>query len=40
MYRKLHHVYKQTWTPSVGEEFSCKQESGNNKDPYAVAVRP
>ena len=24
-----HHVYKRTWTPSVGEEFSCKQESGN-----------
>ena len=24
-----HHIYKQTWTPSVGEEFSCKQESGN-----------
>ena len=33
-----HHVFKRTWTPSVGEELSCKRESGNNKDPYAVAV--
>ena len=24
-----HHIYKRTWTPSVGEEFSCKEESGN-----------
>jgi len=22
----------------VGEELSCKRESDNNKDPYAVAV--
>ena len=33
-----HHVYKHTWTLSVGEEFSCKRESDNNKDPFAVAV--
>ena len=32
------HVYKDTWTPSVGEELPCKRETGNDKDRYAVAV--
>jgi len=33
-----HHVYKNIWDVSVGEELPCKTESGNEKDPYAVAV--
>ena len=32
------HVYKDTWTPSVGEELPCKRETGSDKDRYAVAV--
>ena len=26
------------WDASVGEELACKKDSGNEKDPYAVAV--
>ena len=26
------------WDASVGEELPCKKDSGNEKDPYAVAV--
>ena len=33
------HVFKQTWTPSVGEELSCKRES-DNKYPYAIEGVP
>ena len=33
-----HHVYKNVWTPIMGEQLSCKRETGNNKDRYAVAV--
>ena len=33
-----HHVYKTMWTPSLGEVLQCRIESGNAKDPYAVAV--
>ena len=33
-----YHVYKDIWTAVVGEEFSCRQEDGNQFDPFAVAV--
>ena len=33
-----HHVFKDVWTPTVGEQLSCQRETGNNKDRYAVAV--
>lgn len=33
-----HHIYKWTWTPSGGEEFLCKWESGNNQDAYAFTT--
>ena len=33
-----HHVYKSVWTPFIGEELICHQESGNRSDPFAVAV--
>ena len=32
------HVFKNIWTPAIGEQLSCKREIGNNKNQYAVAV--
>ena len=37
-YVQGNHVYKNLWDVSVGEELPCKKDSGNKKDPYAVAV--
>ncbi len=34
-----HHVFKTTWTPTIGEELDCKREHSNTFDPYAVAVK-
>ena len=34
-----YHVYKDIWTPSVGETLSCEREEDNTADPYAVAVK-
>ena len=34
-----HHVYKDIWTPFVGETLSCEREEDNTADPYAVAVK-
>ena len=33
-----HHVFKNVWTPTVGEQLTCQREIGNNKDRYAVVV--
>ena len=33
-----HHVYKETWNPSVGEELDTAIQPNNVKDKYAVAV--
>ena len=33
-----YHVSKNLWDASVGEELPCKKDSGNEKDPYTVAV--
>ena len=33
-----YHIYKETWTPSIGEEFDCVREHDNTSDRYAVAV--
>ena len=33
-----HHIYKEIWSPVVGEELQCKMEHGNIHDIYAVAV--
>ena len=33
-----HHVYKDEWTPTVGESLNCGQEPLNEKDKTAVAV--
>ena len=28
-----HHVYKDIWTPTAGEELPCAREGSNTKDP-------
>ena len=34
-----YHVYKDIWeSPTIGDEFICKREIGNPKDPLSVAV--
>ena len=33
-----HHVYKDIWTPRMGETLQCLREEGNSKDRFAVAV--
>ena len=33
-----HHVYKATWTPTVGEILAVRQESGNGHDRHAVCI--
>ena len=33
-----YHVYKEDWDAEIGDELVCKMETGNVKDPYAVAV--
>ena len=33
-----HHVYKDEWTPTVGESLNCVREPLNEKDKNAVAV--
>ena len=35
---RRYHVYKDIWTAVAGEEFTCKRETGNMFDPFAVAV--
>ena len=34
-----YHVYKNNWTPSVGDEFQSFMKSTNIMDKYAVAVK-
>lgn len=33
-----HHIYKEVWSPHIGEELDCRREPSNIKDRYAVAV--
>ena len=33
-----HHIYKDIWSPSIGELLECKRERSNRHDPKAVAV--
>ena len=33
-----HHVYKASWTPTIGEELPIEREDGNQHDDHAVAV--
>ena len=34
-----YHIYKEIWTPEIGEEDNCQCEPGNREDPYAVAIK-
>ena len=34
-----HHVYKEVWTPIIGEVLHCEKEEGNSHDLYTVAVK-
>ena len=34
-----HHIYKEIWNLSSGEELTCSCEIENTKDPFAVAVK-
>ena len=34
-----HHVCKAIWNPVIGKELVCEQETDNNKDSCAVAVK-
>ena len=34
-----HHVYKAIWNPVIGEVLVCDQETDNDEDSYAVAVK-
>ena len=34
-----HHVYKATWTPTVGEILTVRQEPGNGHDTHAVCIK-
>ena len=33
-----HHVYKDIWTPTIGESLHCMRELLNKEDKYAVAI--
>ena len=33
-----YHVYKEIWTPRVGERLPCREESSNINDMYAVLM--
>ena len=33
-----HHIYKDVWSPSLGEVLQCTRELKNTKDRYVVAV--
>ena len=33
-----HHVYKNVWTSTLGDELECRREGDNDFDRYAVAV--
>ena len=33
-----YHVYKEVWAPTIGEEFVCGQEWGNDHDRHTVSV--
>ena len=33
------HIYKQVWTPFIGERLSCTRERSNTEDPFAVTIK-
>ena len=33
-----HHVFKEIWTPFIGEDLECKRDEANTRDAYAVGI--
>ena len=33
------HIYKEVWTPFIGERIGCARERSNREDPFAVAMK-
>ena len=33
------HIYKEIWTPFIGERLGCGREINNREDPFAVAMK-
>ena len=33
------HIYKQVWTPFIGERLSCTRKRSNTEDPFAVTIK-
>ena len=31
-----YHIYKDIWTPAIGEEFVCRHEWGNKQDKHML----
>ena len=34
-----HHIYKEVWSPVIGEILTCEEEPGNVNDLFAVAIK-
>ena len=33
-----HHIFKEIWTPFIGEDLECKRDVSNTRDAYAVGI--
>ena len=33
-----HHVFKEIWTPFIGEDLECKRDVSDTRDAYAVGI--
>ena len=33
------HIYKEVWTPLIGERLGCTHEKSNREDPFTVAMK-
>ena len=33
-----HHVFKEIWTPFIGQDLECKRDVSNTRDVYAVEI--
>ena len=35
---RRYHVFKEIWTPFIGEDLECKRDVSNTRDAYAVGI--
>ena len=35
---RKYHVFKEIWTPFIGEDLECKRDVSNTRDAYAVGI--